>query len=227
MNVSRDIIDVYARSDALALADLVLRGEVHPREWLAAAWTRAEATNPTLNALVHPCLDLAEASIEIGLPDGDLKGVPFVLKDLYCKAAGARTSHGSRLFRDFVAPHDDTIVTRYRAAGLVMFARSTSPEFGLTTTTESQLHGVTCNPWNPQHVAGGSSGGAAALVAAGVVPAANASDGGGSIRIPAACCGLFGLKPTRGRTPAGPEVGEGWSGMSAIHAVTRSVRDSA
>lgn len=136
-------------------------------------------------------------------------------------------SNGSGLFAEFVADHDSELVSRWTAAGLVIFGRTTSPEFGLTSTTESRLHGETHNPWDLERTPGGSSGGSAAAVAAGVLPLASASDGGGSIRIPASCCGLFGMKPTRGRNPSGPDVGEGWAGMSTAHAVSRSVRDSA
>jgi amidase/6-aminohexanoate-cyclic-dimer hydrolase len=169
----------------------------------------------------------AKATLEAGLPEGPLRGVPFLLKDLAVLYAGVPTTHGCGLFADSVPDHDSELVRRYKQAGLVIFGKSASPEFGLTTTTESTLFGQTRNPWNLEHVAGGSSGGAAAAVAAGILPVAHASDGGGSIRIPAACCGLFGLKPSRGRMPFGPDVGEGWSGMSTMHAVSRSIRDSA
>jgi Asp-tRNA(Asn)/Glu-tRNA(Gln) amidotransferase A subunit family amidase len=156
-----------------------------------------------------------------------LHGVPFLLKDLHALCAGAVTTNGSRFFQDNRADHDSELVTRYKKAGLVIFGKTNTPEFGLTITTEPTLFGPTRNPWNAQHTAGGSSGGSAAAVAAGLVPAAHASDGGGSIRIPASCCGLFGVKPTRGRNPHGPDRGEGWAGMSTEHAITRSVRDSA
>jgi Asp-tRNA(Asn)/Glu-tRNA(Gln) amidotransferase A subunit family amidase len=140
---------------------------------------------------------------------------------------GTVTTNGSRFFRDAVADHDSTLVQRYRAAGLVIFGKTASPEFGGTATTESTLWGQTHNPWNPKYSSGGSSGGSAVAVAAGIVPAAQASDGGGSIRIPASHCGLFGLKTSRGRTPAGPDALENWMGLSVTHAITRSVRDSA
>jgi amidase/6-aminohexanoate-cyclic-dimer hydrolase len=219
--------DEYASHDALGLAALVARGEVQPLELLEAALARAEATNPTLNAIVIPMEDEARRAIEAGLPDGLLRGVPYLLKDLGTAYAGVRLTNGCRLFENFVPDHDSEMVARYKLAGLVTFGRSASPEFGSTATTESVLFGATRNPWNLELTPGGSSGGAAAAVAAGILPAANASDGGGSIRIPASCCGLFGMKPTRGRTPAGPDVGEGWSGMSSVHVVSRSVRDSA
>jgi len=217
----------YDHYDALGLADLVDRGEVHPNDLLDAALERVDRRNPPLNAVVFPFPDEARRRIAAGLPHGALRGVPFLLKDLGTPYAGQPMSNGSRLFAEFVPDHDSELVDRYKQAGLVIFARSTSPEFGLTSTTESRIHGDTHNPWNLRHTAGGSSGGAAAAVAAGIVPLANASDGGGSIRIPASCCGLFGLKPTRGRNPAGPDAGEGWAGMSTGHAVSRSVRDSA
>jgi amidase/6-aminohexanoate-cyclic-dimer hydrolase len=213
--------------DAVGLAALVASGEVSPVELLDAALERVAARNPALNAVVIEMEQHARNAIADGLPDGPLRGVPFLLKDLHLGHAGARTTSGSRLFEDFVADHDHELVARYRRAGLVIFGKSASPEFGLTTSTESAVFGRTANPWNTRYMAGGSSGGASSAVAGGIVPAANASDGGGSIRIPASCCGLFGLKPTRARTPAGPDAGEGWSGMSCIHAVTRSVRDSA
>jgi amidase/6-aminohexanoate-cyclic-dimer hydrolase len=219
--------DEYESHDALGLAELVKGGELTPTELLDAALERMERHNPSLNAVVIPMQDEARRAIEDGLPDGPFRGVPFLLKDLALFYAGTRTTNGCRYYADVVADHDSELVIRYNRAGLVTFGKSASPEFGLTTTTESKLFGVTRNPWNLEHTSGGSSGGASAAVASGMLPAANASDGGGSIRIPAACCGLFGLKPSRGRMPFGPDVGEGWSGMSTIHAVTRSVRDSA
>ena len=219
--------DAYEAHDAIGLAELVRRGEVQPVELLEAAIERSERLNPKINAVVIPLFEEARRLVASGPPEGPLRGVPFLLKDLYALYAGAPITHGSQLFSDFVPDHDSELVTRYRRAGLVIFGRSASPEFGLVTSTESRLFGATRNPWNLERIAGGSSGGAAAAVAAGIVPAAHASDGGGSIRIPASCCGLFGLKPTRARTPSGPDAGEGWSGMSTAHAVTRSVRDSA
>ncbi len=217
----------YDRYDGLGLAELVRRGDVSPEELLDEAWTRMEALNPTLNAVVIPMYEEAQRAIREGLPEGPFRGVPFLLKDLALLYAGVATTHGCRFFSDSVPDHDSELVIRYKRAGLVTFGKSASPEFGLTTTTESTLFGQTRNPWNLEHVAGGSSGGAAAAVAAGILPLAHASDGGGSIRIPAACCGLFGLKPSRGRMPFGPDAGEGWSGMSTMHAVSRSVRDNA
>jgi len=217
----------YDAYDAIGLAEVVAQGDAHPEELLDEAIGRMEALNPVLNAVVIPMLDEARASLAAELPAGPFRGVPFLLKDLAVLYAGVPTTHGCRLFAESVPDHDSELVRRYKRAGLVIFGKSASPEFGLTTTTESILFGQTRNPWNLEHVAGGSSGGASAAVAAGILPIAHASDGGGSIRIPAACCGLFGLKPSRGRMPFGPDVGEGWSGMSTMHAVSRSVRDSA
>jgi Asp-tRNA(Asn)/Glu-tRNA(Gln) amidotransferase A subunit family amidase len=220
-------LEDYESYDALGLADLVAKGEVTATELLDAAIERVESRNPELNAVVYPWYDEARSAIAAGLPEGPFRGVPFLLKDLYTLYAGQLISNGSRLFEGLVPDHDSELVARYRRAGLVIFGRTTSPEFGLTTTTESRLHGQTRNPWSLSHTTGGSSGGAAAVVAARILPVANASDGGGSIRIPASCCGLFGLKPTRGRNPMGPDVGEGGSGMSTTHVVSLSVRDSA
>jgi Asp-tRNA(Asn)/Glu-tRNA(Gln) amidotransferase A subunit family amidase len=217
----------YDACDALALAERVRKGDVTPRELLELAIARVEARNPQFNAVVICMFEEARRGVENGLPEGPLRGVPFLIKDLHAACAGVRMTNGSRLFEDFIPERDSELVARYRKAGLVLFGKSASPEFGITTSTESVLFGPTRNPWRTTHSAGGSSGGAAAAVAAGIVPAAHASDGGGSIRIPASCCGLFGLKPTRARNPVGPLVGEGWSGMSGAHAITRSVRDSA
>ena len=217
----------YEDYDGLGLAALVKQRKVSAGELLDAAVARYEQRNPGVNAVVIPMLEQARAAVGAGVPDGPFAGVPFLLKDLGLNVPGVRTTQGSSLYADNVPARESELVARYRQAGLVVFGKSATPEFGLTCTTESRLFGATRNPWHMAHTSGGSSGGASAAVAAGMVPLANASDGGGSIRIPASCCGLFGLKPTRGRTPFGPDVGEGWSGMSCLHAVTRSVRDSA
>jgi amidase/6-aminohexanoate-cyclic-dimer hydrolase len=217
----------YDRFDATALAKLVREKQVSPAELLDAAIARTEAVNPRINAVVVRHYDEARAAIRAGLPQGPFHGVPFLLKDLHALLAGTVTSNGCRFFTGNRADHDTELVARYKRSGLNIFGKTNTPEFGLTVTTEPQLHGPTRNPWNTDYMAGGSSGGAAAAVAAGIVPAAHASDGGGSIRIPASCCGLFGLKPTRARNPHGPDRGEGWSGMSTEHVVARSVRDSA
>jgi amidase/6-aminohexanoate-cyclic-dimer hydrolase len=217
----------YESYDGLGLAELVAKGETTPDELLDCALDRVERVDPKINAVVYRWVDEARAAIRAGLPDGPFRGVPFLLKDLYALYAGQPISNGTRLYDGYVPDHDSELVARFRRAGLVIFGRTTSPEFGLTTSTESVLHGQTRNPWNLAHTSGGSSGGASAAVAAGILPVANASDGGGSIRIPASCCGLFGLKPTRGRNPMGPDQGEGWSGMSTAHVLSRSVRDCA
>ncbi|WP_298197706.1 amidase [Novosphingobium sp.] len=219
--------EVLDSHDALGLAALVRAGEVAPAELLEAAIARAERLDPRFNFLAHRLYDLGREAVAAGLPDGPFRGVPWLLKDLNTHIAGELTESGSRLHRGYRATVTSELVTRIRQAGFAVFGKTTTPEFGLTGTTESTLTGATRNPWNPAHVAGGSSGGAAVAVAAGVLPAAHATDGGGSIRIPASCCGLFGLKPSRGRVPMGPLRTEGWGGMSVHHAVTRSVRDSA
>ena len=220
-------IEGYADLDATDLAGLVARGELSALEVLEEAIERAERVNPQLNALVYPWYDHARKRVREGLPQGPFHGVPFLLKDLYEDYGGQPQSNGCRALAGTVADRDCEMVARYKAAGLGIFGRTASPEFGLSTTTESALHGATRNPWNPDLTSGGSSGGASSIVAAGVLPLANASDGGGSIRVPASCTGLFGLKPTRGRNPMGPDVGEGWSGLATVHAISRSVRDSA
>jgi Asp-tRNA(Asn)/Glu-tRNA(Gln) amidotransferase A subunit family amidase len=217
----------YLGFDATGLAALVSRREVSPQELLDAAIARTEAVNPKVNAIAARHYDEARAAIRAGLPEGAFRGVPFLLKDLNALLAGTVTSNGCRFFQDNRADHDTELVSRYKRGGMVIFGKTNTPEFGLTVSTEPRLFGPTRNPWLPTHMAGGSSGGAAAAVAAGIVPAAHASDGGGSIRIPASCCGLFGLKPTRARNPHGPDRGEGWSGASTEHVVSRSVRDSA
>ena len=220
-------MDDYADFDALGLADLVRQRKVSAGELLDAALNRTRAVNPALNAVINLRDERARAEINAGLPNGPFAGVPFLLKDLHAGLAGEPLTNGSQFWKDNVPDHDSELVARYKRAGLVIFGRSTSPELGLTPTTESSLWGDTHNPWLRGYSAGGSSGGAAAAVAAGILPVAHASDGGGSIRIPASCCGVFGLKPTRGRIPAGPDTGEGWGGMSAQHVVSRTVRDSA
>ena len=209
--------------DGLGLAALVREREVTPQELLESAITRAEQVNPALNFMSQKLYDMGRAIAGSPLPEGPFAGVPFLLKDLRLMLAGTPTRQGAIFFENLVAPEDGPLVRRYKDAGLVIFGKTTTPEFGVTITTESALTGITRNPWNLARTTGGSSGGAAAAVAAGVLPIAHASDGGGSIRIPASCCGLFGLKPSRGRLPGGG----GWAGASVSHVVTRSVRDSA
>src|SRR6266404_3309142 len=217
----------YDRYDGIGLAGLVQARQVTAGELLEAAVGRVEQRNPAVNAVVNRMYDQAKAAIAAGLPSGPFTGVPYLLKDLGVLYAGAVTSAGSAFFRNAIADHDSEIVARMKRAGLVIFGKTNTPELGLSTSTEPRLFGPTKNPWNCEMSAGGSSGGAAAAVAAGMLPMAHATDGGGSIRIPASCCGLFGLKPTRARNPMGPDAGEGWGGASVGHAVTRSVRDSA
>ncbi|MDX2029846.1 MAG: amidase [Blastocatellia bacterium] len=217
----------YDKYDALGLAELIAKKQIAPAELLAAVRARLEAVNPKINAFCHLFFEMAEEQIRRGLPDGPFRGVPFALKDLGAHLAGTITSSGSRVWKSYRPDFDSTLVARYKQAGLVIFGKTNSPELGLTTTTESALYGKTRNPWNLERIAGGSSGGSAAAVAARILPAAHASDGGGSIRIPASCCGLFGMKPTRTRVPMGPTQFEGWNGYSHHHVVTISVRDSA
>jgi Asp-tRNA(Asn)/Glu-tRNA(Gln) amidotransferase A subunit family amidase len=221
------VADAYDTHDALGLARLVRAGELSPTELLEEALRRVEARNPTLNAVCAVFEERARAQIAAGLPDSPLAGVPFLLKDLGVDLAGEVTSNGSRFFASAVATRTSYVVQRYLDAGLVVFGKTNTPEMGLNVSTEPVLFGPTRNPWDHARSAGGSSGGAGAAVAGGIVPAAHATDGGGSIRIPASCNGLFGLKPTRGRTPMGPPLGESWNGLSHGHAVSRSVRDSA
>jgi len=217
----------YAKFDAIGLAELIRRKKISAREALEAAITRADVVNPRLNPINIRFDQLARDALDTLAPDAPLAGVPFLLKDLRIALKGTITSNGSAFFRDAVADHDSTLTTRYREAGLVMFGKTTSPEFGATPTTESKLWGDTRNPWNPAYSSGGSSGGAAVAVASGIVPIAHASDGGGSIRFPASHCGLFGLKTSRGRIPTGPRSIESWMGVSVQHVISRSVRDSA
>ena len=217
----------YEQHDATGLADLVSRGEVQPRELLEAAIASVERSNASINAVVHKMYERAMGYVEGGLPDGPLTGVPFLLKDLGSAMAGVPMTGGSRYLHGFVPDYDSEVVVRYKRAGLVIFGKTNTPEFGLVSITEPEMHGPTHNPWDLTRTPGGSSGGAAAAVAAGYVPAAHGSDGGGSIRIPASACGLFGLKPTRGRVPHGPAAGDPGFGILQTHAITRSVRDSA
>src|SRR5450432_2928016 len=217
----------YRKLDDMGLAQLVARGEVGAGELLDVAISRCEAVGAQINAISQDHFALARDAIARGLPDGPLKGVPFLLKDVSMQLAGTVTSNCCKLFEGAVAERDSTLVERYKRAGLVIFGKTNTPEMGLAASTETALHGMTRNPWDLERTSGGSSGGAAAAVAAGIVPAAHGSDGGGSIRIPASCCGLFGLKPTRARVPLGPAVGESWGSMGSVHALTRSVRDSA
>jgi amidase len=219
--------DEYRQHDGIGLAKLIASGEVTSEEVADAAMARANAVNPTINAVVHDRFDKARDESRTGLPAGPLCGVPYLIKDLAFYQEGEPATLGSRLFDGAIADHDSAYTTRCKAAGLNIIGRSNSPELGLSGNTEPLLHGPCSNPWNIEHSAGGSSGGAAAAVSAGILPFAHATDGGGSIRIPAAQCGLFGLKPSRGRISFAPDAGEGWGGLSMGHVVSRSVQDSA
>ena len=217
----------YNAYDGMGLAELIRDRQVSPLELLETAIARSDAVNPTINAISATQYDAARDAIEQGLPPGPFHGVPFLVKDLSFAIQGVASSFGSKLFDGRKARHDSTAVSRYRQAGLVLMGQTKVPELGVLPTTESTFGGITRNPFNLERTAGGSSGGSASAVAAGITAMASASDGGGSIRIPASCCGLFGLKPTRARIPLGPEVFEAWGGLAVLHALTRSVRDSA
>src|SRR5215467_12662408 len=200
----------YEQYDALGMADLVRRRKVTAAELLEAAIARVEARNPTVNVVTMKLYDFARQAIAAGLPDGPFTGVPYLMKDLGASIAGVPMTRGSRFFADTPpATIDSEHVIRLKRAGLVIFGRTNSCELGLSLTCEPQLHGPTKNPWDPSRISGGSSGGAAAAVGARMLPIAHASDGFGSIRAPAACCGLVGLKPTRGRNTMAPGLGEG------------------
>jgi amidase len=216
----------YGGFDAVGLADLVRNKQVSASELLDEAIARTAKVDGDINAVVVKHYDYAGRQIEKGLPEGPFTGVPFLLKDLEL-LEGTRTTSGASVYRDNIADHTGTLAQRFLATGLAIFGKSSTPEFGLMPTTEPRLFGPTRNPWNLAHSSGGSSGGAGAAVAARILPVAHASDGGGSIRIPASASGVFGLKPTRARNPLGPDRGEGWGGFSIGHVVSISVRDSA
>jgi amidase len=215
--------------DATAQAQLVRDGTATPRELVDAALERIDAVNPHLDAVIHRRDERARREAEAGPPDGPLRGVPILVKDLDGSLAGEPLHLGNRMLRDLghVADHDSYLFARLRAAGCVIVGKTNTPELGLLPTTESHAYPPARNPWDVARSPGGSSGGSAAAVASGMVPVAHAGDGGGSIRIPASACGLFGLKPTRGRVSLGPDDAEAWAGLVARHVVTRSVRDSA
>jgi len=220
--------DELAFLDATAQAALVRQGEITAAELVEAALERIARDNPALNAVITPMDDLARTEAAKVDPAAPFAGVPFLLKDLVADYGGVPTASGSAFLKGrYVAKQDSELVARFRRAGLVVCGKTNTPEFGLLPTTEPAAFGASRNPWDLKRTTGGSSGGSAAAVAAGLVPAAHANDGGGSIRIPAACCGLFGLKPTRARNPMGPELGDAGGGLAVEHVVTRSVRDSA
>ena len=216
----------YGLYDAIGLAGLVRKKQVSAGELLEEALARTAKVDPQINAVVVKHYDYAKQQIDNGLPDGPFTGVPFLLKDLEM-LGGTRTTSGASVYNDNVADHSSTLAQRFLAAGVTIFGKTSTPEFGLLPTTESRLFGPTRNPWNTAHSSGGSSGGAGAAVAARIVPVAHAADGGGSIRIPASASGVFGLKPTRARNPIGPDRGEGWGGFTCGHVLSISVRDTA
>jgi amidase len=217
----------YESYDAIGLAALVKKRDVTPGEILEAMIERVELRNPTINAVVIEAYDQARAAIAKGLPDGPFTGVPYFIKDLHAPVAGLPLTHACRLYLGNVSNFDSETVARLRRAGFVIAGRTNAPELGMMPTTEPTLYGATHNPWNLGYSPGGSSGGAAAAVASGMLPAAHATDSMGSIRLPASCCGLVGLKPTRGRNPVGPHRGDASQGLSHEHCVSRTVRDSA
>jgi amidase len=216
----------YSNYDGLGLAELVKKKKVKPAELVEAAIERIERHNPQLNAVVFKAYDEARAKARAKL-SGAFAGVPLLLKDILGIKKGWPTRSGSRFVPAAPSPFDATLVSRFEAAGFIPLGKTNTSEFGIVPLTEPKLYGPAHNPWNLDHSTGGSSGGSAAVVAAGIVPLAHATDGGGSIRIPASCCGLVGLKPTRGRNPLGPMIGDIFGGLVAEHVVSRSVRDTA
>jgi amidase len=217
----------YDKYDGLGLSRLVRQKEVKSSELVEEAISRIERYNPRVNAVIHKMYEQARKAADQDLADGPFKGVPFLLKDLAAYYAGVPLCNGSRFFKDFVPDHDSELVKRYKAAGVIIIGKTNTPELGLAPVTEPELFGPSNNPWDLTRTTGGSSGGSAVAVATRMVPLAHGSDGGGSIRMPSSCCGVFGLKPTRGRTPLGPDFGELWRGLHCEHVITRSVRDSA
>lgn len=217
-------MDEWMSLDATAQSELVRKKEVTAKELVEAALQRIEQLNPKLNAVVTLMADEALAAAETPKLDAPFAGVPFLLKDLGPAYGGVRLTEGTSFLQNYIPPVDSPLVTRYKQAGLITVGKTNTPEFGLVPTTEPKLFGACHNPWDLGRTPGGSSGGSAAAVAVGMVPMAHGNDGGGSIRIPASCCGLFGLKPSRGRNPRESEV---LAGLSVDHALTRSVRDSA
>lgn len=217
----------YGKVDGLGLADLVRRKKISPAELVEEAIKRIEAHNPKLNAVVLPLYERARKMAKGRLPEGPFKGVPFLMKDLLSSLKGVPTSSGNKLWKSIPAKVDTELARRWENSGVIVLGKTNTPEFGLTPYTEAGTLGPAHNPWDTTRSPGGSSGGSGAAVAARIVPLASGGDGGGSIRIPASACGLFGLKPTRGRTPTGPIIGEAWEGFTVEHVLTRSVRDSA
>jgi amidase len=219
--------DDVAWLDATAQAQLVRDGQVSPAELVGEAITRIEKLNPQLNAVIHELFDRARTAAAGELPDGPFRGVPFLLKDLGAELAGTPFREGMDFAGEYTSTVTQHLTQRYLDAGFVICGKTNTPELGILPTAEPRRYGASRNPWNTGHSTGGSSGGSAAAVASGMVPAAHANDGGGSIRIPASCCGLVGLKPTRGRNSLAPQYGDLLGGLVCEHVVTRSVRDSA
>jgi amidase len=217
----------FHKFDGLGLAQLVRTRQISPAELIEESISRIETFDPKINSVIFKMYDQARKVAQGPLPDAPFKGVPFLQKDMHATVEGVPTSCGTRMLKDIPQPHDSEIVRRYQNSGVILLGKTNVPEFCLTPYTEPEAFGPTCNPWDLTRTPGGSSGGSAAAVAARLVPLAGAADGGGSIRIPASCCGIFGLKPTRGRTPAGPDVGDFLRGFVQEHVLTRSVRDSA
>ncbi|MFO7558249.1 MAG: amidase [Desulfobacterales bacterium] len=217
----------YEQYDGLGLAELVRKKEVKPGEILEEAIRRIEKLNPNLNAIIHKLYDTAAATAGNDLPAGPFTGVPFLLKDVHHALQGVPMCCGSNSMKDYVPSYDAEIVRRFKRAGVLIIGKTNTPEFKLSAFTEPAAFGPTRNPWNPEYSCGGSSGGSAAAVAARIVPLASGTDEGGSIRIPSSYCGVFGLKPSRGRNPVGPDFIEEFGGISTSHVITRSVRDSA
>lgn len=217
----------YSNYDGLGLAELVRKKKVSPSDLVEEAITRIETHNPKLNAVVYKLYDRARKAAKEKLPDGPFKGVPFLMKDLSDTLEGLPTSNGNKLWKNIPASVSSELAKRWENSGVIVVGKTNTPEFGLTPYTESDTLGPAYNPWDTTRTTGGSSGGSGAAVAARMVPLASGGDGGGSIRIPSSACGIFGLKPTRGRTPTGPIIGEAWQGFAIEHVLTRSVRDSA
>lgn len=228
MGGNRDLDDVLWL-DGVGQSELIRSGDVSASELLDAAMARCDDVNPTLNAVIHRNDELAHARLAKATDDAPFAGIAFLTKDLVCSEAGLPFHEGSRFLQsiDWTGPHDQDLSLRHRAAGLVSFGRTNTPEFGMRPVCEPLAYGPTRNPANPNHSAGGSSGGSAAAVAAGIVAIAHGNDVGGSIRNPASHCGLFGLKPSRSRSPMGPDFGDAMGGLAEEHVLTRSVRDSA
>lgn len=220
-------MDRLMRLSAVEQARLIRCGEVSPQDMLDASIAAIERLNPTLNAVVLPLYDKARQALAIAPKEASFYGVPLLLKDMLAEYGGTVMTEGSRYLRDYVSPRDSELVARYRRAGFIIVGKTNTPEFASKPTTEPELFGKTGNPWNPGYSAGGSSGGSGSAVAAGMTATAHANDGGGSIRIPAAWCGLVGLKPTRGRNPLGPDYGDMGAGLICEHVVTRTVQDTA